>query len=211
MFKDNPSPSSQIRKVTDYPTDDSSRSSEDEVDYTKKLEAISDGVKRLRSRKAVVRMNGYDTVWKPDTGSTRELFDRRQVQEYERRTGTPLAIRPSKVKIFAHCNQQPLKLHGEFDAVLQAEEKTDLTTVLVTEDDGDTLPLMSESILEELGLGSYDMQFVHRTTTPEDDGILRPQVQRILDEHSQVFVGMGRLNERELMKLMTDDRIEPMA
>ena len=171
--------------------------SDDEVD---KIEERRDEVNAVRNKKIPlvnVQTSGYNVVWQPDTAASRDIWSPRHVDEYERKTGKPVELRPTNIKLWAYGGTKPLELKGQFEARLKAGESYVDTNIIVTQDDS-VHPLISEQTARKLGVVSYDPRFMVNEVKEDEKKVpepqleaqlkeVRPEVKEIIGKYPEVF------------------------
>jgi len=198
-------------------TDDSG----DEADYVDKIEEVN-SVHGNRVPLLNIKTQGYDVVWQPDTGASRDIWSAKHVKQYERDTGTKVQLQPSKVQLFAYGQDKPLRLKGQFEAKVGAGEKSVCTQIIVTDNDS-RYPLLSEETARELGVVSYDQRYMVKSIVEDDKrrkreqealqaaiSNARPEVRDIIKKYPKVFSGKIGCAPKTV-KIMIDGDKQPIA
>ena len=219
-----------INQISEMKHDDTdTEMSDNEGEIVDKIEErMHDEVNVIRENKIPllnITTAGHEFVWQPDTGASRDIWSQKHVEQYERETGTRVRLEPSRVKLFAYGQDQPLELKGQFEAKLQAGLKTVKTQIIVTNDNS-KYPLLSEGTARELGVVSYDRRFMVKMIEEDNDARekkmkeqiklekvikkSRIEVQQIIRKYPNVFSGEIGCAPREV-KIMVDDSQQPVA
>ena len=106
----------------------------------------------------------------------------------------------------------PVKMKGKFQTTVESRKKITVATIYVTEADGGCL--LSANTAEDLGLITLHLNQV-KTTKPNSKAAQQVNipdkgVQHIVNNHSSVFQGQGKLQNKQI-ELIIDEAVKPVA
>ena len=133
-----------IQMVSEEKNNHSATDSSDDDDTVQKVEE-RDHVRAVQEMVPLVNVktSGHNVLWQPDTAASRDIWSQKLLEQYEEMTKSIIRLSPSNIKLYAYGCLKPLKLRGQFNAQLQAGDKTVQTNIIVTDDDS-KYPLLSE-------------------------------------------------------------------
>ena len=85
----------------DSQTDDSDA----EPGFIKKIDEVN-AVRGHKIPLLKIKTSGYNVVWQPDTGASRDIWSAKHVEQYENDTGVKVHLQPSDVRLFAYGQDQ---------------------------------------------------------------------------------------------------------
>ena len=135
-----------------------------------------------------------------DTGSSVNLLNHTSFKKIKEQHPT-IQLEPTTTKIFGYGAKQPLNLLGQFTAEIRSNSTTTKATFHVTQDHSTCL--LSCNTSTALRLLTINVNAVS-TDHPN------PRIAQILQQHQQVFQGMGNLKNHEV-KLEIDPSVQPIA
>ncbi|CAB3999011.1 Retrovirus-related Pol poly [Paramuricea clavata] len=106
----------------------------------------------------------------------------------------------------------PVKMKGKFQTTVESRKRITVATIYVTEADGGCL--LSANTAEDLGLITLHLNQV-KTTKPNSKAAQQVNipdkgVQHIVNNHSSVFQGQGKLQNKQI-ELIIDETVKPVA
>ena len=187
-------------------------SSDDEEGRSFKVE----GVKKVSGKPTLMRImtNGFETLWQPDTGATKDIWAESHLRGYENQYKCKVELQPTNVRLYAYGSKSSLDVMGKFEAKLQAGECSTMSTIYVTREPS-SHPALSEDTSKKLNLVKYNKEFMVKKvggSTPKMDlKNVRPEVASMIQEHKEVFSGkIGKSNTRQVT-IMIDESIKPVV
>ena len=161
---------------------------------------------------------------KPDSGADVNVMDEFQFRALQSRSTANLELQRSKIKLMALQKELPVK--GEFKAILRNKTCGILLKILVVKGRINSHKLINKTTLTELGMlrirddGSFAepnelrmsrMQGNVNTVT-ENDSTTDRDIDRILDTHTSVFKGIGKIRDTKKDKeLLCELNMKPEA
>ena len=160
---------------------------------------------------ASVSINGQRIKMTVDTGSSINVIGKNTFAKLRN-----IELKPTTVKAYPFNSDKPVKMEGKFRALAESKHKFTVATIYVTSEDGGCLP--SSETAQELGLVSLHLNQINKETASnnsEQQTYSKPHVndknlQRILDSHTPVFSGLGKLRNKQV-KLAIDETVTPVA
>ena len=155
-----------------------------------------------------VQTNGHEIHWQPDTGTQKNIWDVRQLAEFERTTKKGMNLQKSDIKLYAYGSKKSLTVLGKFPVLLQAGDKIHETTVYVTKEHSKH-PLLSETASHALDLVKYNEDYIVQTVR-ETVGVRQVEAE-VTRKFPDVFSGkIGRSTARQV-EIMTDRTMTPIV
>ena len=144
----------------------------------------------MRKNEYEVKIHGAPVKVIIDSGATINVMD---IKCYDSLLKKP-KLRHTSTKIYPYKATEPLKAKGVFDTDIEANNKNVLARVYVVEGDASCL-LGSETSLELdlLRISPSNINCIYHGATINEVETIPDSTQRILDKHSEVFKGAGRL------------------
>ena len=107
----------------------------------------------------------------------------------------------TSTRVYPYRSKTPLTILGKFDADIVTEDgKTSRETIYVTAGNGGSLLSWQTSLNLEL----------ISVTTPFTSSDERPEINRLINEYSDLFTGLGKLKGFQV-KLHIDETVQPVA
>jgi hypothetical protein len=192
----------KIRPVVGPPDNQSESSSSDESSY---CYAVKTTAKNNPTTK--VTINKHQVKFTVDTGSTINVIDQATFKQLG-----PITLRKTRIKAYPFNGTVPVKMKGKFQTTVESRKKITVATIYVTEADGGCL--LSANTAEDLGLITLHLNHI-KVTKPnsqaaQQGNIPDKGVQRIVNKHSSVFQGQGKLRNKQI-ELIIDEAVKPVA
>ena len=192
----------KIRPVVGPPDNQSESSSSDESSY---CYAVKTTAKNNPTTK--VTINKHQVKFTVDTGSTINVIDQSTFKQLG-----PITLRKTRIKAYPFNGTVPVKMKGKFQTTVESRKKITVATIYVTEADGGCL--LSANTAEDLGLITLHLNHI-KVTKPNSQAAQQVNipdkgVQRIVNKHSSVFQGQGKLRNKQI-ELIIDEAVKPVA
>ncbi len=150
--------------------------------------------------KANIFIEGQRIPMTVDTGATINVIDWETFKKIN-----SVHLEPTTVKAFAFNSSEPVKLAGKFETVLETQKRYAVATVYVTQGKGGCL--LSATSAQELGLVTLHLNNIstHQPNLAIDD----IPIQRLIEKHTQLFEGLGKLKGKQI-ELVIDENVTPV-
>eukprot|EP00794_Sanderia_malayensis_P004373 gene4373-4956_t len=136
------------------------------------------------------------------TRASVNIMDENSFTEINRKTGTPIKLKQSKVRVYAYGSKTPLEMMGEFEETIETNQRITLAKFHVAKKVQGNL--LSSTTAENLNLIKININHVQEKETKEEQKKPNPHdpaanikseeyVSHLLDKHSNVFKGVGTL------------------
>ena len=165
--------------------------------------------KRYSLEKTVPLMiNDISIRAEPDSGADVNVMDEFQFRALLHRSAEQMKLKDSKIKLMTLQNELPIK--GEFSAIVRNQTCGIQSRFLVVKGRVNSPPLISKSTLIELGMlqirddGSFaeinSLRIPGKEThinAVSADFSSKQEISRLLNKHSKVFEGIGRIRDNK--------------
>ena len=167
--------------------------------------------KHERNRHSMrVLTNDQKVLWQPDTGTQRDVWDKKLFHKFEKCGNGAIPLIPTSTRLYAYGSDKPLDVIVTFKAVLATGKHMFDTEIYVTSETA-AYPLLSEQSAAALGLIHYNESFlVHQLTKPSQK-MLETKRQAIIDMISanlEVFTGKICKVKTKDVSLMIDHTVQ---
>ena len=201
-----------VKKTLEHESESEDSSDEDFLSQSVAHMNIKRIKKRYSLEKTVPLMiNDISIRAEPDSGA--DVMDEFQFRALLHRSAEQMKLKDSKIKLMTLQNELPIK--GEFSAIVRNQTCGIQSRFLVVKSRINSPPLISKSTLTELGMlqirddGSFAEPNSLRIPGKEthinavsEDFSSKQEISRLLNKHSKVFEGIGRIrdnkNDKEL-------------
>ncbi|KAK3752856.1 hypothetical protein QZH41_000328 [Actinostola sp. cb2023] len=190
-----PQPRQSLRRQRKVNTIDNDYDSDE--DHTFRLEVRSVNGNKTKHPQFKVGIRGTWTSMMADSGSRINILDEKDFKKIKKRP----ALQPTSTRVYPYKSDTPLKMLGKFEADITTEKAiTSQETIYVTEGAGGSL--LSWRASQNLELISV--------ASPLSSTDQRPEITRLVHEYSDLFTGLGKLKDFQVM-LHIDDNVQPSA
>ena len=204
----------RVKKTLEHESESEDSSDEDFLSQSVAHMNIKRIKKRYSLEKTVPLMiNDISIRAEPDSGADVNVMDEFQFRALLHRSAEQMKLKDSKIKLMTLQNELPIK--GEFSAIVRNQTCGIQSRFLVVKGRINSPPLISKSTLTELGMlqirddGSFAEPNSLRIPGKEthinavsEDFSSKQEISRLLNKHSKVFEGIGRIrdnkNDKEL-------------
>ena len=204
----------RVKKTLEHESESEDSSDEDFLSQSVAHMNIKRIKKRYSLEKTVPLMiNDISIRAEPDSGADVNVMDEFQFRALLHRSAEQMKLKDSKSKLMTLQNELPIK--GEFSAIVRNQTCGIQSRFLVVKGRINSPPLISKSTLTELGMlqisddGSFAEPNSLRIPGKEthinavsEDFSSKQEISRLLNKHSKVFEGKGRIrdnkNDKEL-------------
>eukprot|EP00794_Sanderia_malayensis_P003860 gene3860-4396_t len=181
----------QEQKVHTVATKESNTSSDESSDeYVYCMEKKMEKTKKLESPLII---KGQKVLFLVDTGASVNIMDENSFNEINRKTGTPIKLKQSKVRVYAYGSKTPLEMMGEFEETIETNQRITLAKFHVAKKVQGNL--LSSTTAENLNLIKININHVQEKETKEEQKKPNPHdpavnikseeyVSHLLDKHS---------------------------
>ncbi len=158
------------------------------------------------SRRVPVIINGQEIPMVVDSGATVNVLDSNSFALLLKRG--PIQLLPSRVRVYPYGTKTPLPVKGSFTVIVTSESSKKSTHAeFVVAQSMQSGSLLGEKTAIELNL----LRVGPPVANAEVNYISPPSsVDRLLSRHPQVFEGVGKLTDYQLL-VHADPNIEPVA
>ena len=154
-----------------------------------------------------IMLNDSNTVWQPDTGTKKNLMTEAHFKKYVNSTNQNIQLKPTNTQLYAYGSEDQLTVLGKFKGSFKAGSKEVKDTIYVTKEESEH-PLISENTAIQLGLVTYNKQFIVNKTTSKKS---MEAEENIKQEYPELFTGeIGKFNGGEI-ELMVNPDVRPVA
>ena len=154
-----------------------------------------------------IMLNDSNTVWQPDTGTKKNLMTETHFKKYVNSTNQNIQLKPTNTQLYAYGSEDQLTVLGKFKGSFKAGSKEVKDTIYVTKEESEH-PLISENTAIQLGLVTYNKQFIVNKTTSKKS---MEAEENIKQEYPELFTGeIGKFNGGEI-ELMVNPDVRPVA
>lgn len=108
-----------VNTVTES-TEEGPGSSDTDSDYDLVASISEKGSHKESEKLFQIKLNGFSLLWKPDTGSTKEIMTEQQFKQYQRQIGHKINLYTSNTNLYAFGSKERLNLMGQFNGTLRA-------------------------------------------------------------------------------------------
>ena len=67
-----------------------------------------------------IKTNGHEVLWQPDPGATCDIWDEKQLKEYEKLAKVLVTLKLNNIKLYGYRSKTTLSVIGKFGSVLEA-------------------------------------------------------------------------------------------
>eukprot|EP00794_Sanderia_malayensis_P014499 gene14499-16006_t len=114
----------QEQKVHTVATKESNTSSDESSDqYVYCMENKMENTKKLQS---ALIIKGQKVLFLVDKGASVNIMDENSFNKINRKTGTPIKLKQSKVRVYAYGSKTPLEMMGEFEETIETNQRITL-------------------------------------------------------------------------------------
>ena len=181
----------------------------DDDDTDSDGECLKVDVLNVRNKTTLMRveMDGTEIHWQPDTGTRRNLMDMAHLRDLEEKQGREIKLTNSGAQLFPYGSDDALTVVGKFRINFRAGEREVEDTVYITKEESEH-PLICEDTAIELGLVTYNQEFVVNRVHKNGQRQVRDEIHR---EFPELFTGkIGKSNDRQVV-IMKDENVVPIA
>ena len=204
----------RVKKTKEHESDSEDSSDEDFLSQSVAQRNVKRIKKTYSLEKTVPLMiNDISLRAEPDSGADVNVMDKYQFCVLLQRSAEQMELKNSKIKLMTLQNELPIK--GEFKAIVRNKTCGIQPRFLVVKGRINSPPLISKATLTELGIlqirddGSFaepnNLQIPGKETyvnAVSEDFSARQEIIQLLNKHSKVFEGIGRIrdnrNDKEL-------------
>ena len=169
--------------------------SDDENTFRLEVQTVNGKVQKQPRFK--VKIDGTWIVMTADSGSSVNILDETDLKKMTRQP----TLNVTSTRVYPYRSKTPLTMLGKFDADIATEDgKTSRETIYVTAGNGGSLLSWQTSLNLEL----------ISVATPLTSSDERPEINRLINEYSDLFTGLGKLKGFQV-KLHIDETVQPVA
>ena len=139
-----------------------------------------------------------------DTGASINVIDKETFAKLPE-----IQLEQMKTRAFAYDNDKPVRFIGKFDAVLEMRKQYAVATFYVV-NNNTSGNLISADTAQELGLVTLHLNKISSTSTLATQMTNDQKLKEILERHSSVFNGLGKL-KYYIVKLNISEDVIPVA